>query len=121
MKFTIFFVLQEGKLATGILTPLAKNAGFASVSQFLTESSDEVAQWAPGQVAAVEVTWPSHAHHNKVSTRAGGYENMYSNNQYILSDFITRIRYEYLNEVGMSTDKRTLTLNNKGQPLFKGH
>ena len=40
--------LQEGKLATGILTPLAKNAGFKSVLDFLDKGTDDIAkvlQW----------------------------------------------------------------------------
>ncbi|CAI8033468.1 Cell division cycle-associated 7-like protein [Geodia barretti] len=39
---------KEGKLATGILTPLAKVAGFESVSDFLTEGTNDIAkilQW----------------------------------------------------------------------------
>ena len=39
---------QEGKLATGILTPLVKNAGYQSVSDFLVKGTDDIAkclQW----------------------------------------------------------------------------
>ena len=44
--------VQEGKLATGILTPLVKVAGFGSVSDFLSEGTDDIArmlQWQSPQ------------------------------------------------------------------------
>ena len=49
--------LQEGKLATGILTPLVKNAGFGNVSDFLDKGTDDIAkvlQWkSPDAAEAV--------------------------------------------------------------------
>ena len=55
-----FFVcVQEGKLATGILTPLAKNAGFSNVSDFLNKGTDDIAkclQWkADDETKATEL------------------------------------------------------------------
>ena len=48
---------QEGKLATGILTPLVKNAGFGNVSDFLDKGTDDIAkvlQWkSPDAAEAV--------------------------------------------------------------------
>ena len=58
--FILYFYccwLQEGKLATGILTPLVKNAGFGNVSDFLDKGTDDIAkvlQWkSPDAAEAV--------------------------------------------------------------------
>ena len=41
-------ITQSGRLATGVLTPLVKTAGFTNVSEFLQKGTDDVAkclQW----------------------------------------------------------------------------
>ena len=41
-------IIQSGRLATGVLTPLVKTAGFTNVSEFLQKGTDDVAkclQW----------------------------------------------------------------------------
>lgn len=52
------FLTQEGKLATGILTPLVKNAGYGNVSDFLDKGTDDIAkvlQWkSPDPSGAVK-------------------------------------------------------------------
>lgn len=46
--YMLWLLVQAGKLATGILTPLVKNSGFDSVSEFLDKGTNDIAkvlQW----------------------------------------------------------------------------
>jgi hypothetical protein len=50
---------KAGQLATGILTPLAKTSGFGSVSEYLTNSKDDIAaclQWKAEKDASTPVS-----------------------------------------------------------------